>query len=190
MLNIGDCGVEAIPSWIAELPLVALDLAGNDSISTLPASLQTVTSLRVLVLRGTNLCGPQVECRDADGNIWNGKSHERCVPVLWFLENGTGEACRYELDDDETLAEIVRRDAILRGLSLALPDLRMMLYWRTGDMLEINPAKDWWHARCGYDWIDPVFYTDPSSDEDGYYLTETDGLDAARERLRAARGVA
>ena len=190
VLNVEQCGLEAIPSWIAELPLVALDLAENSSISTLPASLQTLTSLRVLVLRGTNLCGPQVECRDADGNIWNGKSHERCVPVLWFLENGTGEACRYELDDDETLAEIVRRDAILRGLSLALPDLRMMLYWRTGDMLEINPAKDWWHARCGYDWIDPVFYTDPSSDEDGYYLTETDGLDAARERLRAARGVA
>ena len=189
VLNVEECGLEAIPSWIAELPLVALDLAQNSSISTLPASLQTLTSLRVLVLRGTNLCGPQVECRDEEGNIWFGKSHERCVPVLWFLENGTGEACRYELDDDETLAEIVRRDAILRGLSLALPDLRMMLYWRTGDMLEINPAKDWWHARCGYDWIDPVFYTDPSSDEaDGYYLTETDSLEAARARLRAARG--
>ena len=109
--------------------------------------------------------------------------------MLHVLED-SGELWVGGLDEDEALAEIVRRDAILRGLSLALPDLRMMLYWRTGDMLEVNPAKDWWHARCGYDWIDPVFYTDPSSDEDGYYLTETDGLDAARERLRAARGVA
>ena len=70
----------------------------------------------------------------------------------------------------------------------------MMLYWRTGDMLEVNPAKDWWHARCGYDWIDPVFYTtDPTSEQDDgwvYHLTDTDSLEAARARLRAARGEA
>ncbi len=190
VLNISDCGVEDIPSWIAELPLVALDLAGNDSISTLPASLQTLTSLRVLVLRGTNLCGPQVECGYDES-----EQQERNVPVLWFLDS-EGESCRWELDEDETLAEIVRRDAILRGLSLALPDLRLMLYWRTGDILHINPAKDWWHARCGYDWIDPVFYTDPSSSDEAdeyddlVHLTETDGLEAARARLRAARGEA
>ena len=104
-----------------------------------------------------------------------------------------GQLCRWGLDEDETLAEIVRRDAILRGLSLALPDLRMMLYWRTGDMLEVNPAKDWWHARCGYDWIDPVFYTDPSSSDEAdeyddlVHLTETDGLEAACHAPRLAR---
>ena len=191
VLNISDCGVEAIPSWIAELPLVALDLAGNNDISTLPASLQTVTSLRVLVLRGTNICGPSIECFDADGDVQWGPDHERCVPVLHVLED-SGELWVGGLDEDEALAEIVRRDAILRGLSLALPDLRMMLYWRTGDMLEVNPAKDWWHARCGYDWIDPVFYTtDPTSERDDgfiYHLTDTDSLEAARARLRAARG--
>ena len=65
----------------------------------------------------------------------------------------------------------------------------MMLYWRTGEMLEVNPAKDWWHARSAYDWIDPVFYTNPS---DGYYLTDSgvDVLNVARARLRAARGEA
>ena len=193
VLNISDCGVEAIPSWIAELPLVALDLAGNNDISTLPASLQMVTSLRVLVLRGTNICGPSIECFDADGDVQWGPDHERCVPVLHVLED-SGQLWVGGLDEDEALAEIVRRDAILRGLSLALPDLRMMLYWRTGDMLEVNPAKDWWHARCGYDWIDPVFYTtDPTSERDDgwvYHLTDTDSLEAARARLRAARGEA
>ena len=189
VLNIGECGLDDIPSWIAELPLVALDLAGND-ISTLPASLQTVTSLRVLVLRGTNISGPNFGWNEAgDG-----------VPELCFLKDsdeGPDEGQVYvsaDLDTDEALAEMVRRDAILRGLSLALPDLRMMLYWRTGEMLEVNPAKDWWHARSAYDWIDPVFYTtDLSSDQaNRYYLTDNgvDALNVARARLRAARGEA
>ena len=55
--------------------------------------------------------------------------------------------------------EIARRDAVLRPLSLALPELRILLHPdESGKTKRGAPCNGWWHARCGYDWTDPVFF--------------------------------
>ena len=50
-----------------------------------------------------------------------------------------------------------RRDAILRPLSLAIPDLRFRLHSDDNDDFLEDASMHWWHALCGYDWWDPVF---------------------------------
>ena len=65
-----------------------------------------------------------------------------------------------DLGTDEALAEMERSDAILRGY-LSRCRIYMMLYW-PGEMLDINPAKDWWHARCGHAGSTRAHTTDPA----------------------------
>ena len=51
-------------------------------------------------------------------------------------------------------------DAILRPLSLALPELRIRMHGdeSTGMTPKGAPCGGWWHARCGNNWTDPVFF--------------------------------
>ena len=117
-----------------------IDGDGDDytSVRTLPASLQTTTTLRVL-------------------EVWNG----------WWLAGPyrhyqTGEFRLQAGNDDVKLAdaadEIARRDAILRPLSLAVPELRVLMHANDGGKTPKGASMRCWHARCGYDWTDPVFF--------------------------------
>ena len=69
-----------------------------------------------------------------------------------------------KLDRTEAIAEADRRDAILQPLFVALPDLRIRLHSHSErhsiNMLQIDADKYFWHAKCGFDWLDPIFYTD------------------------------
>ncbi len=117
----GNFDLEHLPDDIALLPLVVLDLNWT-GIETLPLSLQTMTTLRILDLSATRL-GADVE----------------------------GAPIR--------AADIARRDAILRPLSLAIPDLRIHMHSdEDGDDFERFASMHWWHARCGHDWWDFVFF--------------------------------
>ena len=112
---------------IALLPLVVLDLSWT-GIETLPLSLQTMTTLRILELWATRLGA------DDEG-----------VPIR--------------------AADIARRDAILRPLSLAIPDLRFKLHSdERGFGFQQGARIHWWHARCGHDWWDDVFFSPPPED--------------------------
>ena len=175
VLRLGETGITALPSWISELPLVFLDLTSNPLLATLPSSLHSLTTLRVLDLRETNLGGPQLEFRSVDGGI------DEVVPKLWVggvLQNIA-----------DCIEEVVRRDSVLGQLSRALPGLRLRIHEIPWEMREGHDSyldsgleKNWWHEGCGYDWIDPIFYTC-----DELRLESTDGLDAARSAIRAAR---
>ena len=61
-----------------------------------------------------------------------------------------------------TLDEVVefRPSNDLRPLSLALPELRIRMHGdeSTGMTPKGAPCGGWWHARCGHDWTDPVFF--------------------------------
>ena len=60
---------------------------------------------------------------------------------------------------------IARRDAILRPLSLAIPDLRFKLHSdERGFGFQQGARIHWWHARCGHDWWDDVFFSPPPED--------------------------
>ena len=110
-----------------QLPLVVLDLNWT-GIETLPLSLQTITTLRILDLSATRL-GADVE----------------------------GAPIR--------AADIARRDAILRPLSLAIPDLRFSLHsCEAGFTFQQGARMHWWHARCGHDWWEDVFFSPPPED--------------------------
>ena len=67
---------------------------------------------------------------------------------------------RWDVKIADATDEIARRDAILRPLSLALPELRIRMHGdeSTGMTPKGAPCGGWWHARCGYDWTDPVFF--------------------------------
>ena len=61
--------------------------------------------------------------------------------------------------------DMARRDKILRPLSLAIPDLRIHMHSdEDGDDFERTASMHWWHARCGYDWWDFVFFAPPPED--------------------------
>ena len=63
-----------------------------------------------------------------------------------------------------------RRDAILRPLSLAIPDLRFRLHSDDNDDFPEDASMHWWHALCGHDWWDPVFGSpDPPSPDDASF---------------------
>ena len=96
-------------------------------IRTLPASLQTTRTLRILELTFTGL-------------------------GAFARSQSTGWAQVF-CDADERN----RRDAILRPLSLAIPDLRFRLHSDDNDDFPEDSSIHWWHARCGHDWWDPVF---------------------------------
>ena len=133
--------IQSLPQWFGALPLVELYIVLNlswTSVRTLPASLQTTTTLRVL-------------------EVWNG----------WWLAGPyrhyqTGEFRLQAGNDDVKLAdaadEIARRDAVLRPLSLAVPELRVLMHSNDGGTTPKGASMRCWHARCGYDWTDPVFF--------------------------------
>ena len=54
--------------------------------------------------------------------------------------------------------EIARMDAILRPLSLAVPELRILMHPEDEGRTPKGASMRCWHARCGHDWTDPVFY--------------------------------
>lgn len=182
VLCVSETGITALPSWISELPLIFLDLSTNPLLATLPASLHSLTTLRALDVRETNLGGPQIDFSvDAETDATE--------PTLWI----GGDQGPYDGGGPQNIGdcfeEVVRRDSILGPLSRALPALRLMLHEIPCEMREGHDSykdsglvKNWWHERCGYDWIDPIFYTC-----DGCRLTSTDGLEAARSAIRMAR---
>ena len=49
-------------------------------------------------------------------------------------------------------------DAILRPLSLAVPELRILMHPEDEGRTPKGASMRCWHARCGHDWTDPVFY--------------------------------
>ena len=106
----GNFDLGHLPDDIALLPLVVLDLNWT-GIETLPLSLQTMTTLRILDLSATRL-GADVE----------------------------GAPIR--------AADIARRDAILRPLSLAIPDLRFSLHsCQAGFTFQQGARMHWWHLK-------------------------------------------
>ena len=122
----GSSDLVELPDSVGQLPLVVLNLC-HTGIRTLPASLQTTRTLRILELTFTDLSAFMPSQRDA--------------LVLQFC------------DADERN----RRDAILRPLSLAIPDLRFRLHSDDNDDFPEDASIIWWHALCGHDWWDPVF---------------------------------
>ena len=139
VLRLGETGITALPSWISELPLVFLDLTSNPLLATLPSSLHSLTTLRVLDLRETDLGGPQLEFRSVDGGI-----DGPVVPKLWVggvLQNIA-----------DCIEEVVRRDSVLGQLSRALPGLRLRIHEIPWEMREGHDSyldsgleKNWWH---------------------------------------------
>jgi len=172
-LRIGETGITELPSWISELPLVVLDVCCNE-IDTLPASLRTLTTLRVIDLVDTGLSGPEIDFYDIEEAEENG--HNVIVePKLRRISDGE------LLNISDWLEEVVRRDSELRALSCALPKLRLRLH-SIPYQIDTTVKRFWWHERCDCDWLDPLFYTDEE-----YRLTSTTGLEAARSAIRAAR---
>ena len=52
-------------------------------------------------------------------------------------------------------------------------------------MLQIDADKYFWHAQCGFDWLDPIFYTD--EDFPLRLISSTSGIEECRSRIRARR---
>ena len=169
-LDVKQTGLTSLPQWLAELPLVALKVSDNVRLATLPSSLRSLTSLKVLELSDTNLGGPQPD-RGPYG-----------APYVALAIGGE----LVKLDRTEAIAEADRRDAILQPLSVALPDLRIRLHSHSErhsiNMLQIDADKYFWHAKCGFDWLDPVFYTD-----EDHRMYVMNGIEEARTRIRARR---
>ena len=65
---------------------------------------------------------------------------------------------RWDVKIADATDEIARRDAVLRPLSLALPELRILMHANDMARTPKGASMRWWHARCGYDWTDPVFF--------------------------------
>ena len=170
-LDVKQTGLTSLPQWLAELPLVCLKVSDNVRLETLPTSLRTLTSLKVLELSDTKLGGPQLN------SYWG--------PGSAFAALAIGGAL-VALDNPAALAEADRRDAILQPLSVALPDLRIRLHSHSErhniNMLQIDADKYFWHAQCGFDWLDPIFYTD-----ERHRLPDMSGIEQARSRIRARR---
>jgi hypothetical protein len=173
VLRIGETGITELPSWISELPLVVLDVCCN-ALDTLPSSLRTLTTLRVIDLVETGLSGPEIDFDEIEEAEENG--HNVVVePKLRRISDGELLHIRDCID------EVLRRDSELRALSRALPKLRLRLH-SIPYQIDTTVKRFWWHERCDCDWLDPLFYTDEE-----YRLTSTTGLEAARSAIRAAR---
>ena len=48
--------------------------------------------------------------------------------------------------------------SVLRPLSLAVPELRVLMHSDDEGRTPKGASMRCWHARCGHDWTDPVFY--------------------------------
>ena len=170
-LNVSQTGLTSLPQWLAELPLVALKVSDNVRLATLPSSLRSLTSLKVLELSDTNLGGPQPYKRAYIGGVH-----------VALAIGGQLVA----LNIPSAIAEADRRDSILQSLSVALPDLRIRLHSHSErhsiNMNQIGADKYFWHAKCGFDWLDPIFYTD-----EDLQLSVMSGIEECRSRIRARR---
>ena len=131
-IDLQECDLRELPDWLGELPLVVLNLGMNKMLKALPVSLRQATTLRVLYLDFTSLAGPF---------ICGYENNQKCLDV-------DGARMIYDEVPDE---EIFRRDDELRGISEALPELRLLLHHPSPDDRE-GVAHVWWHARCGADW--------------------------------------
>ena len=112
---------------------------------------------------------------DGNKDEWHDRTHaqddvdrtQHCLKLLNTLRTVSTEwrdivnyrsTCEIALKSDACLNdERNRRDAILRPLSLAIPDLRFHLHSDENDDFPKDASMHWWHALCGYDWWDPVF---------------------------------
>ena len=122
---------------MGQMPLVVLNLSWT-GVRTLPASLQTTSTLRVLeVWCSSGLSGPS--------------RHYQTGEV--YLSAG-----RTTLKLADAAEEIARMDAVLRPLSLAVPELRVLMHSDDEGRTPKGASIRCWHARCGHDWTDPVFY--------------------------------
>ena len=136
-INLEECDLRELPDWLGELPLVVLNLEMNKMLKALPVSLRQATTLRVLYLDFTSLAGPFI--------FGYGENSEKCL----FVDGAR------RIYDDVPHEEIFRRDGELRGISEALPELRIQLHSLPDNREDV--AHVWWHARCGTDWTDSSF---------------------------------
>ena len=126
-----------LPEELGQLPLVVLDLSYT-KVRTLPASLRGTKTLKLLYLLSTAwLSGP---FENGDGIFLQAGSLADPDPGVPYLLLA------------DAADEIARRDAILRPLSLALPDLRIRTHG--DDVALANASMRWWHARCGRHWAE------------------------------------
>ena len=139
-----------------QLPLVVLDLRWT-AIETLPASLRTTATLRILELVDTRLSADVDDAiRVKRGRV---RVRRRGYDSRAFAANPRQGGTPGDADD------IRRRDTILRPLSLAIPDLRIHMHSdEDGNDFERAASMHWWHARCGHDWWDVVFFAPPPED--------------------------
>ena len=133
----GNFDLVDLPDSVGQLPLVVLNLSWT-GVRTLPASLRTTSTLRLLeVWNSSGLSGPSRHYQ-------------------------TGEVClvagRTTLKLADAADEIARIDAVLRPLSLAVPELRVLMHPEDEGRTPKGASMRCWHALCGYDWTDPVFY--------------------------------
>ena len=146
-LDLSDNDIDVLPDWVGELPLVILNLNGTH-LRTLPTSLRSTRTLRVLELVYTSWLSGPIRYRDSDGR-------ELVVMIVGQEEVDFGE---------DTADEVARIDGELQPLSLALPDLRFRLHessWDRGYTTDARVGaspRTWWHAGCGVHWTDPSFY--------------------------------
>ena len=148
-LDISSSHVTTLPEWLGESPLVELKLGGS-TIETLPRSLRSCASLRMLNLAFT----PLGTAHTFDG------PREIYVPTGMVEPRGMGV---YVMNfEDVPESEIRRRTNELMGISLALPDLRIRFSFQDEsergyfDGREVEEIPNW-HARCGKPWTDPTF---------------------------------
>ena len=155
----GNFDLVELPESLGQLPLVVLDLRWT-AIETLPASLRTTATLRILELVDTRLSADVDDAiRVKRGRVRvRRRGYDRAIAPG---QRGTpGDA-----DDIRVANGIRRRDKILRPLSLAIPDLRIHMHGdEDGDDFERTASMHWWHAWCGYDWWDFVFFAPPPED--------------------------
>mmetsp|Transcript_25882 Transcript_25882/g.79592 ORF Transcript_25882/g.79592 Transcript_25882/m.79592 type:complete len:210 (+) Transcript_25882:2145-2774(+) len=148
-LDLTFSNLRELPEWISDMPLIVLNLRFNALLAELPQSLHEVRTLRVLDLDGTELSGPHYD-----------PDEEGCPLGINYYSTGRHFV---PVTDAAVAGELARRETILRGLSLAVPELRIKTAgteaW-SGSTSELNdPTKKvWWHAACGHDWTDSIFY--------------------------------
>ena len=133
----GNFDLVELPDSVGQLPLVVLNLSWT-GVRTLPASLQTTSTLRLLeVWNSSGLSGPS--------------RHYQTGEVYLSADRTT-------LKLADAADEIARMDAILRPLSLAVPELRILMHPEDEGRTPKGASMRCWHARCGHDWTDPVFF--------------------------------
>jgi hypothetical protein len=155
-LDISFSHVTTLPEWLGESPLVELKLGGS-TIETLPRSLRSCTSLRLLNLSGTPLGTADSTDPGCETDLG-----PRTIYVPPGLVEPRGMGVYVMNFEDVPESEMRRRTNELMGISLALPDLRIRFSFQDEsergyfDGREVEEIPNW-HARCGKPWTDPTF---------------------------------